>query len=546
MHRSLKIPEIVALICFHILCPHELDSRLRSRASLATLAAVARTCTAFSNPALNLLWMSQETVMHLLQCMPEDIWSQESASDEDEEEEEGMGLARAILPSDWDRPLVYARRVKIFHFQEPYGLSWSPKFFEELRLSFPGEYLFPNLETLEWESHKGSLLPHVRMFLGPRLKHLTVAVFTSIAQLSLLPGLAKQCPALVDVQIEFSDDLERQCQSSLSLFVRGLNCVETLSVPCLDRAALEHVGRLPTFTSLKLHHQLPLPSSPALPSITNQALFTSLESLAVTGPDIGETLAFLAHSPIEAIDGTFPLLTTATTIATCYTTLVNTCSHAPLSSLSLRRGLIGQTNPTINTLPTAAHIETYAIRGPQLRPLFLFTDLTHVNLGTPVGFALDDIAVTEMARAWPHLISLHLSATEYAHVPPRVTLDGLLSFAKYCPFLISLDLPLDASTVPDWQEQRAQNRRVRQTRFRTLNVRRSPVVSPLAVSACLSSMFPNLRSVRCCRPDPDAVPGSRAHETTILYERWTTVEAALPVLRTVRAEERHWAQRGSR
>ncbi|KAJ7613404.1 hypothetical protein FB45DRAFT_1111866 [Roridomyces roridus] len=53
-HRALCIPEIVAMICED-----------------------GVTCKAFQDPALNVLWRSQSTVVNVLKCMPGDIWQWE-------------------------------------------------------------------------------------------------------------------------------------------------------------------------------------------------------------------------------------------------------------------------------------------------------------------------------------------------------------------------------------------------------------------------------------------------------------------------------------
>lgn len=45
-----------------------------AQAALGSLSSLARTSTGFMNPALNALWKHQGTIVHLLRCMPEDLW----------------------------------------------------------------------------------------------------------------------------------------------------------------------------------------------------------------------------------------------------------------------------------------------------------------------------------------------------------------------------------------------------------------------------------------------------------------------------------------
>ncbi|KAJ6541062.1 hypothetical protein DFH09DRAFT_1322913 [Mycena vulgaris] len=544
MHRALHVPEIVAMICREIIPSNESGlwrSGWSSSDTLATLATTARTCKTFGGPALDLLWMNQLTLKSLLNCMPEDVWA-EPDSDDDEEEDNGMGLARAVLPADWDRPLVYAHRVKYFHFDDREHGSVEPRFFEELRLCLPGEYLLPNLESLDWYSEKSSSLPHAPLFLGRRLKFLTLGVFTSAAHLSSLPTLAAQCPSRVDVEISMSDELELHFQSSLSLFVRGLNRLETLTAACLDRAALEHIGRLPNFRSLTLTGQLPLPHSPMPPNSTIQALFTSLASLIVTASDASGVFDLLSHPPIDHIEAFFPKSTTADTITKCYSAFARACTDSPLDIL-----VLGRDNwlwDESQTPPTAAQIAISLVSGPQLRPLLVLTNVSRVCLAPPVGIDLDNEIVLELAQAWPHLKSLRFGASDYAHVPSRVTLDGLLPFAEHCPHLYLLQIPLDASVVPAWADQTTRQKRITHKRLTTLRLMRLPILVPLAVAGYLSSIFPKLRSV--CTDREHKTNTAEHQEAIVLHKRWKDVESALPLLHTVRAEERYWTQRGKK
>jgi hypothetical protein len=68
----------------------------------------------------------------------------------------------------------------------------------------------------------------------------------------------------------------------------------------------------------------------------------------------------------------------------------------------------------------------------------------------------------------------------------------------------------------------------------------SPIASPLAVAAFLSNVFPKLSHVYT-----DKFYRRNPSETIIALDKeWKAVEAALPVLRKVRAEEKYWTGRG--
>ena len=61
MHHCLQIPELLSIIFRYV---HTQE----------TLARLARTCTDFRDPALNVLWHTQSTLLPLFKCLPRDAW----------------------------------------------------------------------------------------------------------------------------------------------------------------------------------------------------------------------------------------------------------------------------------------------------------------------------------------------------------------------------------------------------------------------------------------------------------------------------------------
>ena len=64
--------------------------------------------------------------------------------------------------------------------------------------------------------------------------------------------------------------------------------------------------------------------------------------------------------------------------------------------------------------------------------------------------------------------------------------------------------------------------------------------TPLDVAAYLSSIFPELKRVSGGKVDPREPVRA---EILAGRRKWKAVEAALPVLQKVRAEERYWTRR---
>ncbi|KAJ7348693.1 hypothetical protein DFH08DRAFT_1080011 [Mycena albidolilacea] len=450
----------------------------------------------FSNPALDIMWCNAGHVKNVLRFLPHGAWD---GIDED------SAFHKPLVHSDWDRVRVYSGRVKFFRFDQT---LYKEKALETLRVCFPGQHLFPNIETLEWHvENEPELIPHVLLFLGPRLTTLSLSLDT-IPHLSLLATVAKQCPSLTHVGLVLSIALENDNIDhfrSVSWFLRSLKHLEDVTVPSLDRAALHYIAELPT---------VPI-----------------LEYLYMTGNKmnvLSGIITLLKHAPITCIAATRPKRTISDKIAQLYVAVVANCSRSSLSELLL------SSESSKRRVSGRASTARDWISSLQLRPLFAFSNLTHVKLSAPAGFALDDATVADMARGWPRIEILGLSSMEYAHVQSTVTLGALMHFARHCPNLWRLNLFFDATApVPELQ---AGNQRLRQQHLESLDVCRSPVATPLAVAGFLSRVFPKLMSV--------GAHWGNAYADDDVHKDWLEVNKVLPALQKARAEEQeYWARR---
>lgn len=72
MSCTLSISELVAAIFSHLTSSQGHDESAGSGAT--TLAALARTCRAFHDPATDLIWKKIPGLSALLRCLPDDAW----------------------------------------------------------------------------------------------------------------------------------------------------------------------------------------------------------------------------------------------------------------------------------------------------------------------------------------------------------------------------------------------------------------------------------------------------------------------------------------
>lgn len=83
MHHCLYVEELVSRIaeaCAPAYNTPQADDA-RGIPGLGTLRALAQTCRALQEPALNVLWYHKAGLHHFIQCMPEDAWEIPGAKD---------------------------------------------------------------------------------------------------------------------------------------------------------------------------------------------------------------------------------------------------------------------------------------------------------------------------------------------------------------------------------------------------------------------------------------------------------------------------------
>lgn len=420
MDRKINMPEILDIIFSHIETDFSIvidNGRIRPKTTSKAhkLAALARTCKTFHNPALNALWKVQYSLVPALRCFPEDLWERSSSRGEMTFLVSGYAVVknavldslqafrRPLSPTDWDRPMTYWPRIRNFrifldHEEEP-----STDVVETLRLCFPGTYLFPNIQELHLHRDNPTALPFFGILFAPKLTRITLTPGDSMTRLSLLPALGVKYPDLTDVDLmNHRITLSPPILRSISAFLCLLTRLESLAVANIDANTLNHVSQLPNLKSLFLEQLLAFEPSPA----SYSSRFPALEKL-----HLGSTTPQIVIQIIRTIQsrrltslrvGFRRGLPNTMTTTELYTTIAAHCSHSSLSSLRITD------DSAEPDAPDDEDFDNYTVGPSTLRILFPFTDLTSLILTPFHGFDLDDDTVLEMARAWSRLEELKI------------------------------------------------------------------------------------------------------------------------------------------
>ncbi|KAJ6520834.1 hypothetical protein B0H19DRAFT_380295 [Mycena capillaripes] len=534
MHRCWAVPEVLRLI-FLQLAQNDLGLPpvLGRPQNAKALSCLARTCRRFSDPALDILWRRQYTLLPLLQCFPPHLWEFS-----DTPSSRTFHFRSPIGHSDWDRVLSYSSRIREI------SLGWDlpVDVLELLIISAPVLCLLPNIQELTWRSHEPGAFPYIRLFLGPQLTAIKISIQPTVQYASFLSYLTSNFPSLLDVSLHTTEETI----DAASTFVSALTKVRTLSVTHLRPKAYQHLSSLSTLKHLTISqlNGLAFPddagfgpySSGSFPSLTVLSIYTGS---VTSGTD--SFMEALSNTPLEEFEFVSDTIPSTPTTQTFFSALRDHCSHSTLRSLHAAFGykcplILGAAVPS-------------ALTPDLLRPVLAFTNLRYMTVITPSGFRLDDTFCIAMAKAWPHIEELNLDtsghrlANDQPHPPSTVKLVTLASFARHCPRLTDLQLavtalePPAAYPPPPNTNANAAEPRACQTALRRLTVFYSPIESPFLVARFLSAVFPSLRDITTLY---DGLEDDEDPES-VMSRRWTEVEGLIPMFAAVRSdEEKYW------
>ncbi|KAJ7061864.1 hypothetical protein C8F01DRAFT_1231025 [Mycena amicta] len=563
MNRALSIPEVQKLVCSHLaLLDEDLDVHLCPTA-MSDLAKLARTNKAFSEPALDELWMTQTMLSNVMSCMP-GVWG---ARRED--------VKRPIRQSDLKRAIPYMRRVKFFlcagREQPTYAIRLAREL-RALRLALGNACIFPNLRLLLISFENELVLREITALLSPCLKHLVLGTVSTNLAYTILPTITSACPLLVQVLVTLGVAPKPHQIACLSEFVSALpQQLELFNSEYLDSGALLSLAALPVLRELTLSH---------------------LDSKILAG--------------MELIPSKFPALATLDILAdaVCIAGFVSLLSCSPLDHLTIRidpppsyfslervYNAVGKL-PTITSLEITfitTHTVGHAARQPVpfISSLSKLHNLTSLTLSPPVDRDFSNDNISTIAKSHPRLESLTLHRARggpednpFSPPYPLITISALLVLAKGCPALEYLHLSINATRGYIYNSFQDRNtaaadaltrRRTRKKNLLKWNLGTS-VMDPGSVASTelarlLTAVFPKLRVVysnverryargrsvkgkvkveerdnRSQEPDePGAVVAVGAEE---MLSRWEEVQDMVDVSRSIRMEEAEWVKAG--
>ncbi|KAJ7059748.1 hypothetical protein C8F01DRAFT_1145525 [Mycena amicta] len=431
MHRCLRIPEMVDLILSHF------DIFYIDKVTTAHVYALARTCSIFYFPALDILWKEQRTLLNLLKCVSDDAWVPDEAL--------GLRFVRPLERRDIDRVLFYAPRIERLRISYDKANCCQAVKTIFAHLDLVGVHrLFPNLALLDggdenWDAETLS------RFFGPKLT--TLSLPTLEKDVEVLELLHRTPLTSLSVCGAWVNDGSASFASRIIELVCSLSCLKYLHVGSLDAQALKHIGVLPSLQ--RLHFHLSADVNIVIDD-TNPAPFEHLRSLTfhATAHTASNFLGSVALNCLNELElhlagDTAP---TDLEIRAVFAALREHVNQETLTYLC-----VPSWGQLITPPHTSPNFPTFVLSATTLDALAPFTQLERLDIPAPAGTNFTDADVAAFANAHPHLETLAIVTPSHVEWPeenwlrPLTTLQALVSLVDLCPFLVEIRLAVDVA-----------------------------------------------------------------------------------------------------
>ncbi|TFK56436.1 hypothetical protein OE88DRAFT_1649718 [Heliocybe sulcata] len=471
MHRCLRINEILIII-FRLLGPGDVN-------------ALAQTSTIFQEPALDVLWHTQATLVNLLKCLPEDLWDiavhvedYEKAMPWIASQRENVSITRrrAVKDSDWDRFHYYSSRIASLRLYCP-----DPLILSTIKARASRIPLFPKLRSIainyyRAEPYTDQMSCVVRcircVFLNPSLETLIVSDIPGKADAGIFSGfstaLQRKAPRIRYLKIQKSCGLGMPVLRRQRLPMVNFTAQHLVTFKCnypLEGPDLAVLAHAPCLQRMDVSINYGADAEAHADDNTEDGVddshghdhaknagerrghtslpFPALREAQLHGPTLRQCSAFLSGMTKASLKKL---------------KIVSDEASHPGEALQLMRTVQRKCQPQDLTRLEVSDDIRYAPdlvgflqrdqeRPPDaglLEPLLGFKKIKKLCVRLRDGVDLDDTMMAKLALAFPSLQRLFLEASDV-----RVTLPGLIPLVRHCPRLAELTMPINAAVDID-------------------------------------------------------------------------------------------------
>ncbi|KAJ6452808.1 hypothetical protein C8R45DRAFT_1040162 [Mycena sanguinolenta] len=480
MHHALEILEILQHIFYHFYDNGYGALRL-------DLAALAYTCKAFQEPALDLMWNFNVSLRRFLQLFPEDAFSRGEKRDW----AQVMRPLRPLVTADFERFWFYANRVRYFAFSDE-NIRHLDQIFEALAPCLPMGCLFPNLRRLNFTHPE---IGRIRFFISGKLTELSNEYRKPCIGLTFVNPVAPVLERLV-ISSPWHQGVDEDTPA-ISALIQQTRQLSYLSTRTLTWDALVHLSNMLSLRQLFVD-DLTLDTQ----AMSRLGPFTSLENLYFRKAPTSSLLRFLRLQSCPLTVKRFQIGILDDIAAGSGPIYDAIADHLDKASVCDITATMGSYHPT-KRIPT--------ISSDALLRLHLFSNLTSLELHADRRISLTEEVLEMLTRAWPRLELLRLITEKAPDNPDDQTclpISALHQFAQHSRHLRILELMFDPTAPPPLAAYKGAS----QTTLTELRVSFSPISdwNKASVAAYIFRLFPNIttlcyeaHTILRILPDPD-------------------------------------------
>ncbi|KIJ63418.1 hypothetical protein HYDPIDRAFT_92752 [Hydnomerulius pinastri MD-312] len=525
MNHALFVHEILRIIFHYVWVIDRPAAWKPSRHRIPTLAALARTCQAFKEVALDALWLNLDDLSPLIRCLPRDSWTMSYPL------VSFYGLTSPLSEEEWLILRGYARRIRIFgSWNAPLKLDKTTT----RMLCYPptAEPLFPNIQRLDWADERRETFSFIRHLLGPKTTTLSIRVWDAswgTGELAVLASLKTLCPDVRAVTLPTSDNAH--IHSIVSEVLCSWTKLTSVTCHTINESALLHLGGLRSLETLsfKLDPRALGSSMQPLPD-----KFLNLSSLSVTSARLEDirVLMLRLHWPLADLQVTVDRCPSHHEIRAFFTALKTSCNPDHLVAVAIDQ---------VPTTPSDRS-PTFTLTIDDFSPLTCFGNFCSLHLDTGCPIQLNGEDIMQLAGGWPRLETLSLNYVNGWRSSSGIAPLDLAKLVVKCSRLKTLDVMLNTKGFKKIPRDRPSGG-FSLSPLWSLEVLDSKIepasIGPLA--ALLSDLFPKLRDLGSWRSESMA-ERPRAEE---YMDRWSEVRGLVEQFAAVRTQERRFKDRGS-
>ncbi|KAG1783223.1 hypothetical protein EV702DRAFT_247715 [Suillus placidus] len=486
----------------------------------STLAALARTCRTFKEPALDILWQQLNGFEPLISCFPEGVRNRNMQGN--------LTLNRPPFPREWKIFGQYAHRVRCLSIDSMDLDAIDDRILQTLMSAPPPTLLLPDLRSLCWRDDRECFFPLLRTLLVSTITSLKLGSVCmpkwtpSFAKSALLASLGVRCPSIQDFSC-FNCDDSQGSSDVICEAVCGWQKLCQLRTGVLNTQALLHLASLSSLKSLHFRtcdfNDMQSNSTPTFTYQLNDMSIAASSPSALTRHL--RNLRFLScRSVMLFVDENDVEL-----------------PYDPLELPELIISLSERFFPALERLVIDFGFEHKCLARTDHRfahtfdvvaPLLSLSHLKILDIPWFCTSAIDDNSLKRMAQSWPQLEEFHFGGGTCWLVPPSLTFIGLVHLIQHCRRLRSIEMTFHASSIDTNSE--LFSKIIPNTHITSIDVGLSPIADPLAVACQLHTLLPNLTNIDCVLwldhlPD---LPPIFDH----LGDEWDRVNGFLEVLTT--------------